>query len=530
MKYKFVNKKADIKKNDVLYIQHNNEWNDYDYYDAFNLYYNKKKLGQMKIIIPGSKDTFDSLEKENSEFNTGEINSNNNLKGYYSLADSETYKNLYREIDNNDIKQFLRNINDIAYNTELIEEIKDNDAYNKSLLRGINENYIRNILSLVAHHYTADKFSLKIEYKTKDYYSVSPEPYNFIFNPRDIISSNLHAIVGNNGVGKTRFLRDIALATTQHDNIIQSEFLKNYNIPNIKIKFNDYNDIKLNNVVYISLSPFDIISPTLRKYAENADNDKDKSNQVKDSFLFLGDYSKDWKTEIMTQIEKIFYSNRHIIKEIRKIISRNFSWDIKIHSFFDIDIKDYFDYLSNKQTMNKTNAQKDKEKANQLKYKFDALSSGQKNISIILIMVLANILENSLLIIDEPENYLHPPYISTLIKTLSDILQKINGAGIIATHSDVVLQGLPSKCVHILDEDKNFNSLKRFQTYGSSLDLINEKVFGLDMQKTGFYSKIRELVEQETTDISKLRSSIGNQANIYLSVLTEGVNDDNKRS
>lgn len=53
----------------------------------------------------------------------------------------------------------------------------------------------------------------------------------------------------------------------------------------------------------------------------------------------------------------------------------------------------------------------------------------------------------TLVLIDEPESHLHPPLLSAFIRALSDLLLDRNGLSIIATHSPVVLQEVPKRCV-----------------------------------------------------------------------------------
>ncbi len=55
--------------------------------------------------------------------------------------------------------------------------------------------------------------------------------------------------------------------------------------------------------------------------------------------------------------------------------------------------------------------------------------------------------EKSLVIMDEPETYLHPPLISSYIRAISYLLIKKNAVAIVGTHSPVILQEVPKSCV-----------------------------------------------------------------------------------
>ena len=58
--------------------------------------------------------------------------------------------------------------------------------------------------------------------------------------------------------------------------------------------------------------------------------------------------------------------------------------------------------------------------------------------------------EKTLVLMDEPEEHLHPPLVAAFIRALSNLLTYRNGVGIVATHSPVIVQEVPKKCVWIL--------------------------------------------------------------------------------
>ena len=514
MDIKFIDSSKKLEDKKTIYIL-SNFWDDGGIKASFKLFCGKKELGPIKILKLDKKTTIDALKSDNILDRLLNI-STKKMVGYYSLASKDTYKALYNSFSKNTVREFLKSINDVAYNPTFLEKIEQDAAYQCSFLRGINTKYIKTVLSKAARNYSTGSLTMKVSYKSYNCYEQDYN-YSFNFNPKELISTNLHAVIGNNGVGKSRLLRDIALsiACQSKFNKISSEFLNNYHLPSVNIAFSDSSTMHFNNVVYISLSPFDNPSKSFISKLDNIDEEvKEKqNNQITNYFLTLKSKFNNIDNEILNQLNK--FLNNEVIKKNRKIIENNFYWDKNISNFLGNTINTYLNILEKDQLLKNENTRKAQ---NDLKNKFNQMSSGQKNIIIIIILTLANILENSLLIIDEPENYLHPPFTSTLIKSISDILQKLNGAGIIATHSDIVLQELPSECVHILKEEKSFHQLSYFQTYGNSLDSINEKIFGLDMEKTGFYSKIDSLVEKRKIN-KEITNKLGTQARIYLSIL-----------
>lgn len=406
--------------------------------------------------------------------------------------------------------EFLYDINDIAQNPRLISEIEEDDSYKHAFLRGINESTIRNTLNQIIKNGESTSYVLKIQYGYDQLYGY--KEFKFRFDPQNELSSNLNVIIGNNGVGKSRLLRDIALSASNYQPKAEAEFLRNVKLPRISVISDkgSIQEISINNVVYISLSPFDRGSKEFGDFVSQNEKENTDNHEIANYFLQLArenNANESWK-QIVAFLNKA--GNSYIRKKVLDIIDNNFKWDREISNL-----------LSNiKENLLIDNEEKREKDAEKLKNNFENLSSGQKNILIILTITLENVLENSLLIIDEPENFLHPPYISCLIKSLAELLKSVNGAGIIATHSDITLQEIPSECVQLLDENHDLQQLKRFQTYGASLSDINEQIFGLDMEKTGFYQKMREISENKELAEKLLNNGqLGSEAQLYLSIL-----------
>ncbi|USN56073.1 MAG: AAA family ATPase [Candidatus Peribacteria bacterium] len=68
---------------------------------------------------------------------------------------------------------------------------------------------------------------------------------------------------------------------------------------------------------------------------------------------------------------------------------------------------------------------------------------------------------NSLLLFDEPETHLHPNMIFRLMKVLNKILETYDSYAIIATHSAIVIQQIPSKHVMVLKNEDEELSVSR---------------------------------------------------------------------
>lgn len=118
------------------------------------------------------------------------------------------------------------------------------------------------------------------------------------------------------------------------------------------------------------------------------------------------------------------------------------------------------------------------------------MSMGYEKVHIIPVMPV--------IIIDEPENSLHPPYVSALLKILN-IFCKVNmyGCSIMATHSPIVLQEFTSDMVRIVERDPEGKTVfKRpdFETYGENIGILTDRIFGRDPLNTGFRQTLKNIV------------------------------------
>ncbi|PHI39160.1 hypothetical protein CBQ28_01165 [Pseudoalteromonas sp. GCY] len=86
------------------------------------------------------------------------------------------------------------------------------------------------------------------------------------------------------------------------------------------------------------------------------------------------------------------------------------------------------------------------------------LSSGQRMYSLFVPSIISEIKKESLLLIDEPELYLHPELEVGLISMLKKVLSETNSFAIIATHSAIIAREIQSDFVHILEN--NFSCRK----------------------------------------------------------------------
>lgn len=111
------------------------------------------------------------------------------------------------------------------------------------------------------------------------------------------------------------------------------------------------------------------------------------------------------------------------------------------------------------------------------------LSLGQSSFLRFVLTALSNAGPASVLVIDEPENFLHPNLISRFMRTLNRILEGTRSIAIIATHSPFVVREVQSAHVHVMDVEDGESVIKKplVQTLGASISTISNEVFGDDL-------------------------------------------------
>jgi len=147
------------------------------------------------------------------------------------------------------------------------------------------------------------------------------------------------------------------------------------------------------------------------------------------------------------------------------------------------------------------------------------LSSGQRLFAYIVINILGAIRRNSLILVDEPELFLHPTLEIQFVDMLKTILSRFNSKALLATHSVVTVREIPSDCVHVFEktEDDVILTHPPFQTFGGDFQRISSYVFGDKAVSKPFEVWIRAQLE-ELGSAEALIAELGDEINEELIV------------
>ncbi|MDF1705824.1 MAG: AAA family ATPase [Aeromicrobium sp.] len=133
---------------------------------------------------------------------------------------------------------------------------------------------------------------------------------------------------------------------------------------------------------------------------------------------------------------------------------------------------------------------------------FRQLSTGHKIVLNIVAQLAAHLRTRSLVLIDEPESHLHPPLTAALLRALQVLLRGWDSFAVVATHSPVVVQEVPSQQVKILERYIDDVSVQgpEIETFGENIGSITRHIFSLDSSATDYQGTLAALARRFSLD------------------------------
>lgn len=142
------------------------------------------------------------------------------------------------------------------------------------------------------------------------------------------------------------------------------------------------------------------------------------------------------------------------------------------------------------------------------------ISSGQRLFCYIVLNVVGQIKNDSLIVIDEPELFLHPTLEIEFISLLKKVLKSFNSKAILATHSLAIAREIPANCIHVYRKHNGEMEVEHppFETFGGSVQRISSYVFG-DKSVSKPFDEWLDSKMQDDPDAEKLINSLGEEIN-----------------
>lgn len=530
MKFRRIENYYEAKKTGIVYLIYDH-WDDYKYCTTFTAYYkyddlkDAVELGTVKI---GCK----SLATQ--------VNADTSINGYpsysikklistelfdklsddfFSLGQDIRYYKKINEFFGDENTVYYDALKDLAYNSDRFKLLYDESepCLRNSLMRNLYDSNIEQFNRISKGQAELTEYSFDFRY--------NDEKIEINVIPNSLPPTNIHILIGRNGVGKTWLLHNIVCKLLENSNVSNIELEKSQKY-SISDKFSI--ECPKNSFAGIIGLSFSVFDDALSIDIMNAkDKDKKDIDDFRKIYKYIGLISKSQK-DGKTKIKSVDDLSNEFLEALSKInrsknkietyldTCRNLNTDPMFcdNGFIEL-LENYFKYR--KENVIDLSGGNEKRSDYQIadedvKKYFKRLSSGHMIIILSLTLLSESIHEKTIVLIDEPETHLHPPLLSTYIRTLSFLLLKKNAVAIIATHSPIVLQEVPKDCVNKIIRTADNMQFEKIllETFATNTDSLTREVFGLEVIKTGFYQLIeREIDRTFDLTLQKFDRNVG---------------------
>lgn len=393
---------------------------------------------------------------------------------FFSLGQDEDYYETLNSLSHNQRQRVLLGLRDCAFDLEIFNAVRSEEVMHTSLLRSVSVSSVRGRLHRLSTGdatLTEYKFNYLFPLQSE---GIQPPSIRIEVFPESKPPTNVHVLIGRNGVGKTRCMRGIALALLGRNPETADDAVGRI------IEDAGGDEWSFSGLVVTSFSAFD--DAPLR----SAPDDPMRCEQVgllqwqtdeegKDfvSRKAPSDLAQDF-TESLELCRQGLRSERWL-SAVQTLEADDLFAEANVSALLDLHDDTWREAAFNI---------------------YRRLSSGHAIVLLTITKLVELVDERTLVLLDEPEGHLHPPLLSAFIRALSDLLVKRNGVAIVATHSPVVLQEVPRSCAWKLRRSGSISVVERpvVETFGENVGVLTREVFGFEITKSGFHRMLDDAV------------------------------------
>lgn len=337
--------------------------------------------------------------------------------------------------------------------------------------------------------------SLNVQQETGGYYKIN-------FSNLSNINIPIHSLIGKNGSGKTYLMSKLIKQSISSEmggggvgavfsrmivisNTINDKCYRPSNITRDKTKLNNYHFISLTSEKYYNkvfprgkkLMLFSLLEKIQKR-------DSHKRGSFEQSHLLdvvTENVIPGFSFSIKTNIRENLYNNFTELTGHYGLINLTYNRDLISNSEIEYALPDEdIQFYKNGEPF--------------------TLSSGQLSFLVSMFSLISTIESNSLVLIEEPENFLHPSLLTHFINALTKILRDTNSVAIIATHSALVLREVPSEQITTLQRRANFTIYQspKIETFGADTHQIMMDIFGDLYSNALFRDELRNIAKGKT--------------------------------
>jgi predicted ATPase len=470
-------------------------WNDFSFVTMFYLELHDDigsfhSLGNVKIGFRGQTteqstysllgDTFQRLPSD-----------------YFSIGQDVDYYKRALLLPKQSKEDLLSALQDIIFIPGLLEIAQREQVFRVSLLRSVSLSVIKGQFSRVLEGrppLTDFKFSFTKQATEEG----SALELSFKVRPESKPSTNIHAIIGRNGVGKTTLLNGMIEAITSKG-VSDPRFYDMEASPAEPIAI-DY----FSSLVSVSFSAFDPFEPPQEQ----------PNPSLGTCYFYLGLKKARGALKSLQDLQLEF------LNALKTCLSQVSKRDRLLKAIEMLESDDNFACMRFRDLLQL----KCDDLTHVAQEKIKCMSSGHAVVLLTITRLVATVEEKTLVLIDEPESHLHPPLLSAFIRALSELLHDRNAVSIIATHSPVVLQEVPRSSVWKINRVGMATHPRRpdIETFGENVGIITREVFGLEVVNSGFHDLLTKSVESGKSYheiVDEYNEQLGLEARALLKVL-----------
>ncbi|GLR05947.1 hypothetical protein GCM10007906_35350 [Vibrio hyugaensis] len=496
-----------LKEKDVTFYLRQDNWNDHSFQTQYHLLLSGAhsldgdavSIGDVKILKRGQ------LSSDTHLLTIGDFETLGNE--FCSLGQSLDYYERLANIDP-EIRNYLFSaLNDVVINPSLKSEFQNEEGWNISVMRYIDEDDDIFVLPQMMISKDYEKLpSIDLSFKFKNHSLQQPIEFNFdspeyAYNKK--LPSRISVLVGRNGSGKSTLLSKISRVAFASGADRRDPVLR---------QVGEFEPIGLGfpKIINISYSAFDSFQiPGI--YIQEKEQILKDMGIGKGRYIFCG--IRDIQKELDFSISSMITDDRGRLTEEEILKDRQSFTNLKsieslleeVKLLLDVILKrnkldllfDVFNILSKESSFyDLVKGIKEDNIKSTLPAMFINSSTGHKFVVHSIVSIIAHSEKRSLILFDEPETHLHPPLLAVLMSSIRHVLGELDAFAIVATHSPVVVQETLSRHVKIVRRKGDLTKVipPEIQSFGENLASITSHVFSLSTEVTDFHGELDRLV------------------------------------
>lgn len=392
----------------------------------------------------------------------------------FSLGQSDFYYERINQLGDYIREKVLICLRDISFDADLYTQVRRMDVTTTSLMREVSHFTIINQYRRIAHgHARLTKYDIEYTYPRTD--GDNEVKLAFHVEPESNPPTNIHVVIGRNNVGKTYLIKNIISSIYSIDDGKDHGVLRSTNSETGRMVSSRKQAFA--NVLCVSFSPFDDYSDLVERL----------SKKTAMPFTYIG----------LTQNNLSESLSAAFVDSIKNCLSSKRKTEMLDNAISILEFDPIFARSELKTLIHGTDDWRGAD-SDVLNATFHRFSSGHQVIMLTLTQLICKLTERTLVILDEPENHLHPPLLAAFIRALSELLINYNGVALIATHSPVILQEVPKSCVWRINRNGSEVTPSRLEieSFGATIGALTREVFGLEVRQSGFHKILADEVNK----------------------------------